>query len=179
MKIARWRLIPLILFILLLAFFWRGLSLDPQHLPSTKLGKPLPRFRISTLDGGPEVVMTDASFKGSMALLNVWASWCEACNEEQVFLMTLAQEGVVIYGLNYKDKRRAARAWLAEWGNPYKMVGEDREGQLGIDLGVYGAPETFLIDKNGIIQYRHVGVLTVNDWKRDFLPRIHAMEKAA
>lgn len=178
MKITLWRLIPFILFILLLVFFWRGLSLDPQNLPSSQLGKPLPQFRLPIL-GGHQAVLTEDSLKGKVALLNVWASWCEACTEEQVLLMTLAQEGVIIYGLNYKDKTAEATQWLAEWGNPYQVVGQDFHGNVGIDLGVYGAPETFLIDKAGIIRYRHVGVLTKNDWKRDFLPRIKALEKVA
>ena len=177
MKDFHWRLIPFILFILLAAFLWRGLSLDPQKLPSTRLDKLLPKFRLQSLSD-PKTLLTETRLKGNVALLNVWASWCEACIEEQVLLMSLAEEGIVIYGLNYKDKASHARQWLAEWGNPYKMVGLDVEGKVGIDLGVYGAPETFLIDRDGVVRYRHVGVLTAHDWKRDFLPRMQALEKS-
>ena len=178
MTITPWRLIPLIVFTLLLGFFWHALSLDPRKLPSTQLDKPLPSFRLSTL-GDNQLVLTDKSLKGQVSLLNVWASWCEACTEEQVFLMELARTGVVIYGLNYKDRHEAAIEWLGVWGNPYRLVGQDIHGHVGMDLGVYGTPETFLIDNAGIVRYRHVGILTANDWKRDFLPRIRALEKIA
>ena len=176
MKALHWRLIPLCLFALLVAFFWRGLSLDPQHLPSVKLGQALPDFSLPTLNGlnkGSDELLTPNAMRGQMVLLNVWASWCDACSQEQFFLMNLAQQGVAIYGLNYKDNTESATHWLAEWGNPYRMVGADMQGQVAIDLGVYGAPETFLIDKKGVIQYRHAGIMTADVWRREFLPRMH------
>ena len=176
MKLTLWRLMPLVLFTLLIGFFWRGLSLDPQTLPSAQLGKPLPKFQLPAL-GEPEGLFKSSSLHGHIALLNVWASWCAACTEEQVLLLQLAQKGVMIYGLNYKDATNDATAWLTEWGNPYQMVGQDFKGTVGIDLGVYGAPETFLIDKTGVIRYRHAGVLTTYVWKHDFLPRIRVLEK--
>jgi len=176
MKAVYWRIIPLFLFAMLVVFFWRGLSLDPQRLPSVKLGKSLPVFELPTVDDSTEK-FTPNSMRGQVVLLNVWASWCMACTEEQVFLMELARQGVAIYGLNYKDTMDDATHWLAEWGNPYTMIGSDLLGQVAIDLGVYGAPETFLIDKSGVIQYRHAGIMTAEVWQKDFLPRIVELER--
>ena len=178
MKPIYWRVIPLFLFALLVIFFWRGLSLDPQHLPSVKMGKSLPTFELPTLGDNHSEKFTSTNMKGRVVLLNVWASWCAACTEEQVFLMELARQGVVIYGLNYKDSMNDAKHWLSEWGNPYKMTGSDLRGQVAIDLGVYGAPETFLIDKAGVIQYRHAGILTEEVWRQEFLPRMTQLENS-
>lgn len=182
MKAVYWRAIPFILFALLVVFFWRGLSLNPQNLPSVRLGQALPYFELPTLnaftstqDAGKKGVFTPKIMQGKVVLLNVWASWCEACMQEQVFLLQLARQGVPIYGLNYKDNPDDARRWLSEWGNPYKMVGSDLRGQVAIDLGVYGAPETFLVDKAGVIQYRHAGILTAEVWKQVFLPRMEKL----
>ncbi|MBA3536349.1 MAG: DsbE family thiol:disulfide interchange protein [Tatlockia sp.] len=177
MKTLYWRLIPLVIFASLGFFFWRGLSLDPQRLPSTQLGKSLPDFKLQML--GDKKFFTPAAMHGKVVLLNVWASWCAACVDEQVFLMKLSRESVPIYGLNYKDKTENASRWLSEWGNPYLGIGEDKEGKVAIDLGVYGAPETFLIDKQGIIRYRHVGGINENIWKTDFLPRIQQLQGEA
>ncbi|CDZ78920.1 Cytochrome c biogenesis protein CcmG [Legionella massiliensis] len=177
MKTLYWRLIPLAIFTLLVFFFWRGLSLEPQKLPSVQLGKSLPDFQLPML--GDEKHFTPQAMRGQVALLNVWASWCAACVEEQVFLMRLARESVPIYGLNYKDDTDNAARWLNEWGNPYQAIGEDKEGKVAIDLGVYGAPETFLIDKKGIIRYRHVGILDEETWKTEFLPRIQQLQGEA
>ena len=177
MKRVYWRVLPFLFFLLLIVFFWRGLSLDPHEIPLAQLDKPLHKFQLSAL-GDEQTSMTPRLFHGQVSLLNVWASWCAACTDEQVFLMQLAREGVVIYGLNYKDNPQAASAWLEEWGNPYKMVGKDVDGKVAIDLGVYGAPETFLIDKAGFVRYRHVGVLTKDIWTRDFIERIKLLERA-
>lgn len=171
MKKKYWRFIPFVIFIFLSVFFWQGLSLDPQHLPSARLDKPLPAFRLPSLENEQEV-LTPAALSGHLSLLNIWASWCDACTQEQVFLMQLAREGVAIYGLNYKDNIHDAKQWLEEWGNPYTMIGEDLEGKVAIDLGVYGAPETFLVDKKGIIRYRHVGIMDAEAWQKEFLPRM-------
>lgn len=170
MKPLSWRLLPLMIFILLIFFLWRGLSLEPQKLPSVQLGKSLPEFQLPML--GEEKLFTPKIMQGQVVLLNVWASWCTACVDEQVFLMQLSREAVPIYGLNYKDNTEEAMRWLREWGNPYQAIGEDKEGKIAINLGVYGAPETFLIDKKGVIRYRHVGILDEGVWKTDFLPRI-------
>lgn len=183
MNVAYWRAIPFILFALLVVFFWRGLSLNPQNLPSVKLGQVLPYFELpmvgastSTRDIGKGNKFTPNAMRGNVALLNVWASWCEACTQEQVFLLQLARQGVPIYGLNYKDNPDDASHWLSEWGNPYKIIGSDLRGQVAIDLGVYGAPETFLVDKAGVIQYRHAGILTAEVWRQEFLPRMEKLK---
>lgn len=175
MNKLHWRILPLILFSLIVIFFWRGLSLDPHHLPSAHVGKLLPPFQLITIDD-EEKLFTPADMHGQIALLNIWASWCAACTQEQVFLMKLAREGVGIYGLNYKDDLVRAKQWLKEWGNPYKIIGEDVTGKVAIDLGVYGAPETFLIDQKGVIRYRHVGILTMAAWEQEFLPIIERLE---
>lgn len=165
----KWRLIPLFFFAGLSFFLWRGLSLEPQKLPSVQIGQMLPYFSIPIL-GSSSQKLTSRSLRNQVFLLNVWASWCSACVEEQVFLLQLAREGIPIYGLNYKDASTSAQKWLHEWGNPFRQVGVDRKGKVAIDLGVYGAPETFLIDAQGIIRLRHVGILDEKTWKHDFLP---------
>ena len=174
MRSIHWRMIPLIVFSMLVIFFGRGLFLDPHHLPSVQLGNSLPNFELPSLTGSTSI-FTSKQMRGQITLLNVWASWCEACTQEQVFLLELAHQGIVIYGVNYKDNPDAARHWLTEWGNPYTGIGSDRDGHVAMDLGVYGAPETFLIDSNGVIRYRHVGILTANDWQQEFLPRIKTL----
>lgn len=173
-----WRLIPIALFVILSIFLWRGLSLDPHHLPSAQLGKPLPVFRLKQLHN-PRDVFSSEVLSGQVTLLNVWASWCQACVEEQDFMMELADQGVPIYGLNYKDKTQDARHWLTQWGDPYRVIGQDKAGQVAIDLGVYGAPETFIIDKKGMIRYRHVGVMDKVTWLRDIAPLMKQLEQAS
>ncbi|KTD65505.1 DsbE family thiol:disulfide interchange protein [Legionella spiritensis] len=175
MKLLRWRFIPLVLFVLMALFFWRGLSLDPKKLPSSRIGQALPAFQLPVL-GEPDSSFTSEEMKGQVALLNVWASWCAACVDEQVFLLRLAREGVPIYGLNYKDDSQNAQRWLTEWGNPYRAIAEDKSGRVAIDLGVYGAPETFLVDKMGIIRYRHAGVLDETTWQKDVLPLVKQLK---
>ncbi|KTD25473.1 cytochrome c biogenesis protein CcmG, thiol-disulfide interchange protein DsbE [Legionella lansingensis] len=172
-----WRTLPLLVFVVLVGFLWKGLSLEPQKLPSAQLGKSLPSFQLPMLNN--EQLFTPKLLQGQVALLNVWASWCAACTEEQVFLMHLAQQGVPIYGLNYKDDNQNAQRWLKEWGNPYRAVGADHDGRVAIDLGVYGAPETFLIDKKGIIRFRHVGILSEKEWNTDVLPLLKQLREEA
>jgi cytochrome c biogenesis protein CcmG/thiol:disulfide interchange protein DsbE len=176
MKAIYWRILPFVLFMLLALFLWRGLSLDPHQLPSAKIGKALPSFELKAI-GDEGAVFTKAPMLGQISLLNVWASWCAACLDEQPFLLQLAGEGVAIYGLNYKDDINNAKKWLEEWGNPYKAVGGDFAGKVAIDLGVYGAPETFLVDKAGIIRYRHAGVLTPKIWQDEFVPLIKSLTR--
>lgn len=177
MNALAWRLIPFVLFIVLALFLWRGLSLDPQHLPSVKMGKPVPMFSLPELDN--DKYLTNNALHGHVSLLNIWASWCPSCSDEQVFLLKLAREGMPIYGLNYKDDPDNARLWLSEWGNPYKRIGKDLDGKTAIDLGVYGAPETFLIDASGVIRYRYTGALNENVWEKEFIPRIKALNHEA
>ena len=169
-------ILPLTGFLVLLLIFWRGLSNDPSLLPSMLINKPLPAFAVPLLED-PEKMVTAGDLKGEIALLNVWATWCPTCRAEHEFLNTLKQQGVPIYGVNYKDSRAGALRWLDSLGDPYKLNIDDSAGQLGIDLGVYGAPETFLLDANGVIRYRHVGALDNFVWQKEFVSRIQALEE--
>lgn len=169
MKNLRW--LPLSVFGLLAFFLGFGLSLDPQKLPTSQLGQNLPSFDLPRLADSPNARFTPDLFQGHMSVLVVWASWCEACRDEQAFLMKLAQKkSISLYGLNYKDNPEQAKQWLAEWGNPYQVVGSDRQGKLALDLGVYGTPETYLIDQQGKIRHRYVGLLNEAIWQKEFLP---------
>lgn len=171
MKITLWRLLPFGLVLGLGLLFWKGLSLNPQDLPSPFIDKPLPRFNLPLL-GNDSHQLTTNVFRGKVTLLNVFASWCSACAEEQSFLVSLAEKGVPIYGINYKDNADEAVEWLKVFGNPYQKVGQDKTGHIALDLGVYGTPETFLIDAQGLVKYRYAGVLDETVWKREFLPII-------
>ncbi len=164
-----WRIVPLVVFVGACFFLARGLQLEPQKIPLAQINRPLPAFRIPVL-GEKSEWLSAKDFAGTVILLNVWASWCSACAEEQLFLRQLQQEGIPIYGLNYKDHPEAALEWLIEWGNPYQRIGRDLLGQTAINLGVYGAPETFLVDKLGIIRYRHVGVIDKQAWEQTLRP---------
>ncbi|EED32788.1 cytochrome C biogenesis protein CcmG [gamma proteobacterium NOR5-3] len=154
--------VPLGLFVLLAVLLFRGLSLDPQALPSALIDKPLPGFKLPALR--TQQTLSDADLVGEPALLNVWATWCISCRVEHPYLQRLADSGVLIYGINYKDDSVAARSWLDSLGDPYRASVVDAEGTLGLDLGVYGAPETYFIDGNGVIRYRHVGVIDERIW---------------
>jgi cytochrome c biogenesis protein CcmG/thiol:disulfide interchange protein DsbE len=166
---ARIRLfVPLIIFLVLAALLYLGLGRDPRELPSALVDRPVPVFALPALDDDRPLDQT--LFRGSPRLLNVWATWCGACRDEHPFLVELARAGVPIVGLDYKDDPAAARRWLADMGNPYQEVIVDREGRLGLDLGVYGAPETYVIDAAGVIRYRHVGVLNAQVWRERIEP---------
>lgn len=169
MKITFWRIAPLFIFFSLALFLWRGLSLEPSKLPAMQLGHPLPNFKLLELNNKINFI-TSNELKGKTYLLNIWASWCSACIEEQAFLLKLSETNTSIIGINYKDNSANARQWLATWGDPYQFIGEDPKGKLSMDLGVYGAPETFIIDSQGIIRFRHVGILTEEIWQKEFLP---------
>lgn len=171
-----WRIFPFALFLLLSLFLWRGLHLDPKHLPSAKLGQSLPDLSLSRLEK-PDEHYSLSNIKGEVALLNVWASWCAACTEEQVMLLELARHQLPLYGLNYKDKPSDAQRWLKTWGNPYRLILSDIKGQAAMDLGVYGAPETFVIDKQGRIRYRHVGILDQNAWHDVIQPLMEKLRR--
>jgi len=154
--------IPLGLFLLLSVLLYRGLSLDPQALPSALIDRPLPSFSLPTLAGDEPVSADD--LKGRPVLLNVWATWCISCRVEHPYLQRLADSGVTIVGINYKDDSQAARQWLVELGDPYRLSIVDADGSLGLDLGVYGAPETYFVDASGVVRYRHVGVIDERVW---------------
>lgn len=156
--------IPLGVFIVLGIFLWRGLSLDPKELPSALIDQPFPDFQMASLQQ-PDKVLTKSDLLGKPVLVNVWATWCPACRQEHADLLAIARQGSIgIIGLNYKDDRAAAVKWLQDLGNPYVFNIFDENGMLGLDLGVYGAPETYLVDSEGIVRYRHVGVITEEVW---------------
>jgi cytochrome c biogenesis protein CcmG/thiol:disulfide interchange protein DsbE len=164
--------VPLMVFILLAGFFWRGLSLDPQAMPSALIDKNFPEFSLPTLQDETQLT-TKVDLLGDYTLVNIWATWCVSCRVEHPFLNKLKAAGVRIVGLNYKDDSAAARKWLENLGNPYQWNIVDKEGRLGIDLGVFGAPETYVLDKQGIIRYKHVGVVDQRVWDEKFLPVIN------
>jgi len=165
-------IVPLILFLLIFIILWKGLHLQPAQVPSPFLNKPAPSFKVTNLFY-PEKISTDRDLIGRVTLLNVWATWCYACAEEHDFLLTLAKnEYLTLYGLNYKDNPVAAKDWLSQKGNPYQIVGVDPKGNVAIDWGVYGTPETFIIDKKGIVRYKQIGPITPQIWENDLKPLI-------
>lgn len=165
-------LIPVIVFALLVVLFMVGLDRDPSFVPSPLIGKQLPTFSLPRLHD-PDQVVTDADLRGQVSVLNVWATWCVGCRQEHDMLNRIAARGdVPIYGLNWKDDATRAVEWLAELGNPYVATGFDAEGRVAIDWGVYGAPETFLVDGDGIVLYRHIAPITMAVWETEFMPRI-------
>jgi cytochrome c biogenesis protein CcmG, thiol:disulfide interchange protein DsbE len=169
---ARYLAVPAV-FVVLFGVFLTGLFRDPTLVPSPLIDRPAPAFQLPQLLD-PELNFGLADLKtGEPVLLNVWATWCVGCRQEHGMLVDLAQRGEIpIFGLNWKDDRQAALQWLERLGDPYVATAEDAEGRVAIDWGVYGAPETFLIDGNGIIRYKHVGPLTEEIWAREFRPRI-------
>lgn len=169
-------LLPLILFIIMAIFLAIGLNLNPGEIPSPLLDKPMPVFSAPKLQA-PSEKLANTDLKGQVWLFNVWASWCVSCREEHPVLNELAQQkAVTIVGLNYKDDPAAAKNWLDTLGNPYNVSIMDQDGRIGIDWGVYGVPETFLIDKKGLVRYKHTGPVTVDDVQRIFLPLIAQLE---
>jgi len=162
-------LVPLAIFLLIAVFLYKGLFLNPSDIGSTMIGKPLPEFSLASLET-PERKVSVADFQELPALLNVWATWCPTCKAEHAMLNKLAAQGVVVYGVNYKDDSDAARQWLAQLGNPYRFSVEDPEGSLGINLGVYGAPETFVIDRKGIVRDKFVGAIDERIWRERLAP---------
>lgn len=162
-------LLPLTVFLIIAVLLYRGLFLDPARLPSALIGKSFPVFRLPALDD-PSYVLTTNDIKGRPALVNIWATWCSSCRQEHPVLAKLAEQGVVIYGVNYKDDRDAAQRWLHTLHNPYRLNIQDADGTLGVDLGVYGAPETFFIDAQGIIRDKYVGVIDQRIWREELAP---------
>lgn len=167
-------LLPLAIFLGLAVFLYRGLYLNPQELPSALVGKPFPEFALSAVED-PQRQITRNDLLGKPALVNVWATWCVACKVEHPVLNRLARQGVVIHGVNYKDQRAAALDWLRNFQDPYQLNIEDPEGRLGLQLGVYGAPETFFIDREGIIRHRYVGVIDDRVWQEELAPLYQEM----
>lgn len=169
-------LLPLVAFIILVSFLLVGLNLNPRKIPSPLIGKPAPTFQLQQLHDS-EKTLTSKDNLGKVWLLNVWASWCASCREEHPLLVQLANSGVVpIYGLNYKDKRDLALQWLDQFGDPYTLSIVDSDGRVGIDYGVYGVPETYVIDKTGVIQYKQIGPVTVDVLEETILPLVRDLQ---
>ncbi len=169
-------IIPLVLFIIMALFLGVGLTLNPSEIPSPFINKPAPNFSAPKLNA-PQERLTPADLKGQVWLFNVWASWCVSCRSEHPVLNDLARlNAVTIIGLNYKDDPVDAKKWLDTLGNPYNISIMDQEGRIGIDYGVYGVPETFVIDKNGIIRYKQTGPVTVVDLQKTLIPLLDKLQ---
>ena len=167
--------IPLAIFAVLVGFLFVGLHRDPREVPSPLIGKAAPAFALTRLDDPHATVRRD-DLLGKVWMLNVWASWCEACRDEHPVLVDFAKSRAVpIYGLDYKDQRPPAQAWLAERGNPYDATLFDASGRVGIDYGVYGVPETFIIDKQGVIRFKQIGPLTPEVLRDRVLPLLRRL----
>ncbi len=172
-------LIPLAIFLVLCGFLFVGLFRDPREIPSPLIDKPAPAFSLKQLHE-PDKKLALADMKGQVFLLNVWASWCVACREEHPLLVELGKQRIVpIIGLNYKDEPAAGLKWLAQNGDPYNLSVVDRDGRVGIDYGVYGVPETFLIDKQGVIRYKQIGPITVDALEKKILPLVRELQQKA
>ena len=172
---GRWFIysIPLLVFVVMGYFLATGLQNDPKELPSMALDKPLPGFSLTSLHD-PNVIVTEKDLAGP-ALVNVWATWCPSCRIEHPVLEALAEAGIPIYGIDHVDEREAAKTYLELKGNPYRLVVFDDKGGLGLDLGITGTPETFMIDADGIVRYHHVGLVDERAWREVLWPRWKAI----
>ena len=172
-------LIPLAAFMVLAAFLLVGLTLNPRQVPSPLIDKPAPVFQLNHLHEADKVLSSTDNI-GKVWLLNVWASWCVSCRDEHPLLVELAKSGIVpIYGLNYKDERTTAMQWLKRFGDPYTVSIVDADGKVGIDFGVYGVPETYVIDKKGIIRHKQIGPVTADSLQKTIIPLIIELQKQA
>ncbi|HEX5127213.1 MAG TPA: DsbE family thiol:disulfide interchange protein [Rhodocyclaceae bacterium] len=172
-------LVPLALFLVLVAFLAIGLTRDPHEVPSPLIDKPAPDFKLTQLQA-PDKSLALKDMKGQVWLLNVWASWCVACREEHSVLLDLAQRKLLpVIGLNYKDQREDGLAWLKASGNPYTISIADSDGRVGIDYGVYGVPESFLIDRTGRIRYKQIGPVTEKVLNEVLIPKIQELQHAS
>jgi cytochrome c biogenesis protein CcmG/thiol:disulfide interchange protein DsbE len=172
-------LLPMAAFIALVIFFAMGLNpkRDIREIPSPLIGKMAPEFVLTDVMS-PDKSVGNAAFRGQVYLLNVWATWCVGCREEHETLLAISQQKVVpILGLDWKDERDKAQTWLTQLGNPYTAVAFDDKGRTAIDWGVYGAPETFLVDKKGRVVFKHIAPMTLDVWQKQFLPRIAAAQR--
>jgi cytochrome c biogenesis protein CcmG, thiol:disulfide interchange protein DsbE len=171
-------LVPLAVFIVLIGFLLAGLGLDPREVPSPLVGKPAPAFNLARLHH-PERMLGTSDLEGQVWLLNVWASWCVSCRVEHPLLVELSKSKLVpLVGLNYKDKPDEGIAWLQQRGDPYDVSVVDRDGRVGIDWGVYGVPETFVIDKAGVIRYKHIGPVDAAAIEKKILPLVRELQKS-
>ncbi len=169
--------VPLLLFVTLVVFLGVGLHRDPRLVPSPLIGKPAPQFSLGTL-ATPDTLMQRNDLLGHPFLLNVWASWCVQCREEHPLLLDISRAAQVpLIGINYHDELAAGRQWLTERGDPYRLTLFDPQGKLGLDLGVYGVPETFLVDADGVIRYKHIGPLTADVLTQEVMPLLASLER--
>lgn len=167
---------PLVIFLLIVLFFWLGLGRDPNLLPSMLIDKPIPAFTASRLEDN-NLQITQNDLKGQITVLTIWTSHCVGCQIEHPILFNIAkQKGMQLYGMNYKDDREDALHFINKMGNPYKKIIYDPDGKIGMQWGVYGTPETFLIDKEGVIRYRFTGPISLVQWEKDLLPLIKSMK---
>lgn len=174
---SKW--LPLLAFLILVIFLGIGLSLNPREVPSPLIGKPAPAFSLPRLQE-PGQAFAPEQMKGKVWLLNVWASWCVSCRAEHAVLNEFARTGLVaIVGLNYKDQPDNALQWLGQLGNPYQLSVSDLEGKAGLDWGVYGVPETFVIDKKGIVRHKHIGPVEAESLQQKLIPLIEELNKEA
>lgn len=174
------RLLPLVAFAAIAALLAAGLTLNPREVPSPFIGKPAPAFKLPLLHtarAAAESTLSTTELHGKVWVLNVWASWCAPCRDEHpLFVQAARERSLHLVGLNYKDDPRNAQEWLLRLGNPYAATLSDRDGRVGIDYGVYGVPETFVIDKGGIVRFKHVGPMTAEVWQRQVLPLLLQLE---
>lgn len=169
---------PLCLFIIISVFLWKGLDLNPKELPSALVGQSAPAFNLTTVENPNQIINQD-SFKNKVTVLNIWATWCVSCKMEHTVWMELTKKhNLFLVGVNYHDDRLTAQQWLQTSGNPYTISLFDNQGKMGLDYGVYGTPETFILDKNGVVRYRHAGPIDQQIWRNTVLPLIESLEKA-
>ena len=169
-------LLPLVIFLVMVGFLGVGLKLDPREVPSPLVGKPAPMFNLPLLDN-PEKTISPKDMLGQVWLFNVWASWCGACRDEHPVLVALSKSGIVpVYGMDYKDTRQEAQQWLQQGGNPYTATAVDADGRVGINYGVYGVPETYVIDKAGMIAYKQIGPITDEVLRDKILPLVKRLQ---
>ena len=169
--------LPVLVLAALITLFARGLFLNPTIVSSPLIGKPDPEFSLPRLESDGKGPFTQAEWQGQVALVNFWGSWCVACHDEHPVLMQFATEHVIpIYGFDYKDERPAAEDMLSKQGNPYTDIAFDASGDVAINWGVYGAPETFLLDRHGVIRRKYIGPLTPEIIRNDLMPRIRSLE---
>lgn len=170
-------LIPFLVFAVLVAFLGVGLNLNPREVPSPLVGRPAPQFSLKELHH-PDRLFGSADLKGKVWILNVWASWCVSCRTEHPVLNAWNRNGeLLLIGLNYKDEPQDALRWLQNLGNPYTRSVVDSDGRIGLDWGVYGVPESFVVDKKGIIRYKHIGPISNDDLKSKLIPMIDQLQK--
>ncbi len=168
-------LLPLMAFVLLAVFLYRGLFLNPREVPSPLIGKPAPQFQLPKLQA--DVAFSSKDMLGQVWVFNVWASWCTPCRVEHPLFNQLAKQNIVpIIGLNYKDEATNAKRWLGELGDPYKFTVVDGDGRVGLDFGVYGVPETFIIDKQGVIRHKHIGPVTPEAMQKKIIPLVRELQ---